>query len=110
MGSLVRRALDVAAAAATAATAAASLGSGRPDLLLACVLTCCLHCDAPDGIQGLQAALDACSRDCGVVLVDRPSAYLTATLSLTGCVTLSLPRGVTLLAGDRVRVGNLWSD
>ena len=53
--------------------------------------------------QQLQAAIDECSGDsCGRVVVDRPGAYLTASLRLSGCVHLELPAGVTLLAGSQV--------
>jgi hypothetical protein len=54
--------------------------------------------------QQLQAAIDECGGDsCGRVVVDRPGAYLTASLRLSGCVHLELPASVTLLAGSQVR-------
>ena len=52
---------------------------------------------------GLQAAINACHSDCGIVLVDRPGTYLSAALTLGGCVHLEVPAGVTLLAGTQVR-------
>ena len=55
--------------------------------------------------QQLQAAIDSCGDSCGRVVVDRPGAYLTASLRLSGCVHLELPAGVTLLAGSQVRSG-----
>lgn len=52
--------------------------------------------------EALQAAIEACRHSCGTVLFDRPGAYLSATLRLSGCVHLHIPAGVTLLAGTQV--------
>lgn len=56
------------------------------------------------GSLTLQAALDYCKATCGTVVVDKPGSYLTGALSLTGCIHLELPAGVTLLAGAQVQL------